>query len=170
MAEVWVKHCELQISYSVPLTSSYNMIFRHLSRFLGSIQKTRILIINLKSLDFLHRRSSEVYINICWHSVKSCYVYVLYTRIIYNHVYSDDCIVSVSVNETIWKHCWWENNIPIARLEQHRVTTSATTRHIIPIQVFSEHHLWGTLPSNPLVGNQKINRTLYWSSDNLRNR
>ena len=37
MAEVWVKHCELQISYSVPLTSSYNMIFRHLSRFLGSI-------------------------------------------------------------------------------------------------------------------------------------
>ena len=36
------------------------MIFRHLSRFLGSIQKTIILIINLKSLDFLHLRSSEV--------------------------------------------------------------------------------------------------------------
>ena len=40
------------------------MIFRHLSRFLGSIQKTVILIINLKSLDFLHRRSSEVYIDV----------------------------------------------------------------------------------------------------------
>ena len=35
------------------------MIFRHLSRFLGSIQKTVIMIINLKSLFFLHRRSSE---------------------------------------------------------------------------------------------------------------
>jgi hypothetical protein len=39
------------------------MIFKHLSRFLGSIQKTVILIINLKSLDFLHRRSSKEYIN-----------------------------------------------------------------------------------------------------------
>ena len=60
MAEVWVKHCELHISYSVPLTSSYNRTFRHLNRFLVSIKKTVILVINLKSLDFLHRRSSEV--------------------------------------------------------------------------------------------------------------
>ena len=55
-----MKHCELHISYSVPLTSSYNRTFRHLNRFLVSIKKTVILVINLKSLDFLHRRSSEV--------------------------------------------------------------------------------------------------------------
>ena len=47
-----MKHCELHISYSVPLTSSYNRIFRHLNRFLVSIKKTVILVINLKSLDF----------------------------------------------------------------------------------------------------------------------
>ena len=48
--------------------------------------------------------NAYVYINICWHSVKSCYVYVIYTCICIIMYIVDDCIVSVSVNETMWKH------------------------------------------------------------------
>ena len=42
----------------------HNMILRRLSRFMSSIQKTVIQGKQLKLLEFLHRRSFEVYIYI----------------------------------------------------------------------------------------------------------